>query len=233
MPSTLEDLFDTVRSGVRRSADIYIDLCSLLERVVKRKEGLATEYFRFSTTLKSLTEVTEGTYKIDPNDVPMLNEGINSTAKHMLMNQSILEDEGRSWDVGVLEDFKRERDGLVSMRDMFDRRDRLAKDNIPQLERRIQGNEIKLAGNRAKSDSQRKPGEVEKVEDAIMKVYLTSTVLRRSNVSKMMRCRTNNRLSTCTQGVCSSKSASAMKFKSFKARNIVFRGCTMTGVRSG
>jgi len=170
LPSSLEDLFDTVRSGVRRSADIYISLCSLLERALKRKEGLATEYLRFSTTLQSLIEVSEDTYRIDTNDVPLLNEGINSTARHMFVDQSIVEDEGKSWDEGVIEDFKRQRDGLVSMRDMFDRRERLAKDNIPQLERRIQGNETRLAGIRSNPDQQRNSGEAEKVEDAIMKV---------------------------------------------------------------
>jgi len=115
-------------------------------------------------------EVSEDTYKIDTNDVPLLNEGINSTARYMFLDQSIVEDEGKSWDEGVLEDFKRQRDGLVSMRDMFDRRERLAKDNIPQLERRIQGNESKLAGIRSNPDQQRNSGEAEKVEDAIMKV---------------------------------------------------------------
>jgi sorting nexin-8 len=60
---------------------------------------------------------------------------------------------------------------------MFDRRDKYAKDNIPQLEKRIANNESKLGGIRNKSPDQVKPGEAEKVEDAIFKVSLIYSFL--------------------------------------------------------
>ncbi|MCJ1333542.1 Sorting nexin mvp1 [Thelotrema lepadinum] len=166
--SNLQDTFDTVRSGVRRSAETYIGLCNLLERLTKRNQGIAADSLRFSQSLRSLTEDSEPTYATDTNDVPLLNEGIKATAKHLEASHSLLEDEARAWDEGVLEDLKRQRDCLVSVRDMFDRRDRYAKDNIPQLERRIEGNETKLAGIRAKPEGSVKPGELEKVEQAIL-----------------------------------------------------------------
>jgi sorting nexin-8 len=168
LPQNLQDLFDQVRSGVRRSAEVYINLCNLLERLTKRNEGIAADYLRFSLALQSLTEVSADTYAVDTNDVPLLNEGLTSTAKHLSASQSLLEDEARAWDEGVLEDFKKQRDCLVSMRDLFDRRDRYAKDNIPQLEKRIQANENKLTIIRAKLEQ--KPGEAEKVEEAILRV---------------------------------------------------------------
>ena len=61
----------------------------------------------------------------------------------------------------------------MSVRDMFDRRDRYAKDNIPYLERRIESNEQKLAGlmNRP-SNAPVKPGEQEKLEQAVRTVRL-------------------------------------------------------------
>lgn len=172
LPADLQDMFDTVRSGVRRSAEIYINLCNLIERLAKRNEGIAAEQLRISLALQSLTDVSADTYAVDTNDVPLLNEGINATAKHLTTGQALLEDEARAWDEGVLEDLKRQRDRLVSVRDMFDRRDRFDRDNIPQLERRIQNNENKLAGIRARPDHQQKPGEAEKVEDAILRVCL-------------------------------------------------------------
>lgn len=141
-----------------------------MERLTKRNEGMAAEYLRFSLALQSLTEASSDTYAVDTNDVPMLNEGLNSTAKHLSASQSLLEDEARGWDEGVLEDLKRQRDCLVSMRDLFDRRDRYAKDSIPQLEKRIQSNEQKLSGIRAKPEHQQRPGEAEKVEEAIVRV---------------------------------------------------------------
>lgn len=170
MPSDLNDTLDTVRSGVQRSAEIYINLCTLLERLAKRNDGLAADHLRFSLALQSLTEVTKDTYSVDTNDVPSLNEGITATARHLSTSQSLLEDEARAWSAGVLEDLKRQRDCLVSVRDMFDRRDRYARNNIPQLERRIETNERKLQDLRARPSGTVKPGETEKVEDSIFKV---------------------------------------------------------------
>lgn len=164
----MADLFDQVRAGVKRSCEIYINLCALLDRLAKRNEGLAADNLRFSLALQSLTETSADTYAIDTNDVPLLNEGINATATHMSTYQTLLEDEAKAWDMGVLEDFKRQRDTLVSMRDLFDRRDRFAKDNIPQLERRIEASEIKLQQLRQRPTGAVKPGEIEKVESSII-----------------------------------------------------------------
>ncbi|KAL9577113.1 MAG: hypothetical protein Q9212_006581 [Teloschistes hypoglaucus] len=168
LPTNLMETFDTVRSGVRQSADAYINLCTLLERLVKRNQGFAADQLRFSHALINLTETSESTYASDTNDVPLLNEGIQSTAKHLTTSQTLLEDEAKTWDEGVLEDFKKQRDTLVSVRDMFDRRDRYAKDNIPYLERRIESNEHKLQGllNRP-PNAPVKPGEQEKLEQAV------------------------------------------------------------------
>lgn len=168
LPPSLTETFETVRAGVRRSTEVYISLCTLLERLAKRNEGLAADHLRFSLALQTLTESTADTYAMDTNDVPLLNEGIGATAKHLSTSQSLLEDEARAWDEGVLEDLKRQRDCLVGMRDMFDRRDRYAKDNIPQLERRIEASENKLQQLRQKPPDTIKPGEVEKVESSII-----------------------------------------------------------------
>jgi sorting nexin-8 len=170
LPATLDETFETVRNGVKRSAEIYINLCTLLERLAKRNDGLAADHLRFSLALQSLTEVTRDTYAVDTNDIPSLNEGITATARHLSTSQSLLEDEARGWTEGVLEDLKRQRDCLVSVREMFDRRDRYARNNIPQLERRIESNERKLQDLRARPAGTVKPGEIEKVEDSIFKV---------------------------------------------------------------
>jgi sorting nexin-8 len=174
LPATLDETFETVRSGVQRSAEIYINLCTLLERLAKRNDGLAADHLRFSLALQSLTEVTKDTYSVDTNDIPALNTGITATARHLSASQSLLEDEARAWSDGVLEDLKRQRDVLVSVREMFDRKDRYAKNNIPQLERRIEASERKLQELRARPAGQAKPGEIEKVEDSIFKVTTTN-----------------------------------------------------------
>lgn len=163
-------MFDTVRTGVKRSAETYINLCNIVERLVKRNEGVANEYARCSLQLQTLSDASAQTYAMDTNDVPLLNDGMLATAKHLSQGQALLDDEAKAWDEGVLEDLKRQRDCLVSIRDMFDRRDRYDKDNIPQLEKRIESNERKLEGIRGRPEGTVKPGEIEKVEEAIFKV---------------------------------------------------------------
>ncbi|KAI9867860.1 MAG: Sorting nexin mvp1 [Trichoglossum hirsutum] len=169
LPPNLNEVFDTVRSGVRRSAEVYINLCNLTERLSKRNEGVAADYQRFSRLLQTLADQSESVYAIDTNDIPLLNGGLNATAKHYATSQTLLEDEARAWDTGALEDLKIQRDILVGMRDMFDRKDRYARDNIPQLEKRIQNNEQKLALVRGRPVESVKIGEAERIEEAIIK----------------------------------------------------------------
>ncbi|KJZ76850.1 Sorting nexin mvp-1 [Hirsutella minnesotensis 3608] len=169
LPPTLEELFVRTRSGVRRSAELYINVCNIMDRLVKRTEGVAADHARVAMTLNSLTEASADTYATDTNEVPLLNDGLMAMSKHLRTCQSLLEDESRGWDEGVLEDLKRQRDALVSVRDLFDRRERLDKDNIPYLERRIQANETKLSSLRSKPEGTVKPGEIEKLAESIIK----------------------------------------------------------------
>ncbi|KAK4108925.1 hypothetical protein N656DRAFT_364718 [Canariomyces notabilis] len=169
LPPTLEELFSRTRAGVRRSAELYITICNVMDRLVKRSEGVAADHARIALSLTSLTEVSADTYATDTNEVPLLNDGLQAMSRHLRTSQSLMEDEARAWDEGVLEDLKRQRDALVSLRDLFDRRERLDKDNIPSLERRIASNETKLAALRAKPEGMVKPGEIEKVVEAIIK----------------------------------------------------------------
>ncbi|KAK4098934.1 hypothetical protein N658DRAFT_431022 [Parathielavia hyrcaniae] len=169
LPPTLEDLFSRTRAGVKRSAELYVTICNVMDRLVKRSEGVAADHARIALSLISLTDVSADTYATDTNDVPLLNDGLQAMSRHLRTAQSLMEDEARAWDQGVLEDLKRQRDALVSLRDLFDRRERLDKDNIPTLEKRIASNETKLAGLRAKPEGLVKPGEMEKVVEAIIK----------------------------------------------------------------
>ena len=183
LPPTLEELFSRTRSGVRRSAELYINVCNIMDRLIKRTEGVAADHARVAMSLVSLTETSADTYATDMNEVPLLNDGLTAMSKHLRTCQSLLEDESRGWDEGVLEDLKRQRDALVSVREMFDRRERLDKDNIPYLERRIQTNETKLAALRGKPDGTVKPGEIDKMAESIIKVCRHRPVTRSTRMT--------------------------------------------------
>ncbi|KAB5518006.1 hypothetical protein GE09DRAFT_1157164 [Coniochaeta sp. 2T2.1] len=165
----LEDLFTRVRGGVKRSAELYITICNLMDRLIKRAEGVAADHSRIALSLTSLTEVNADVYATDVSEVELTNDGLQAMAKHLRQGQGLMEDESRGWDLGVLEDLKRQRDGLVSLRDMFERRERLDRDNIPTLERRIASNESKLAALRARPEGHGKVGDVERVVENIIK----------------------------------------------------------------
>lgn len=172
LPQGLEELFSRTRAGVQRSAELYINVCSIMDRLVKRQEGVAADHARVASLLSNLTDTSADTYATDANEVPLLNDGLSAMSKHLKTCQSLLEDESRGWDEGVLEDLKRQRDALVSLREMFERRERLDKDNIPYLERRIQTSETKLANLRSKPDGTVKAGEIERVAETIIKVRM-------------------------------------------------------------
>lgn len=44
---TLNELFETTRSGIRRSAELYINLCNLMDRLAKRNKGLLPIIFEY------------------------------------------------------------------------------------------------------------------------------------------------------------------------------------------
>lgn len=189
LPVNLEQTFDTVRSGLRKSSEIYIQLCNLLERLEKRNEGIAADYLRFSLALRSLTDCSEATYAVDTNEIPLLNNGLLAVSQHLSNCQTLVEDETKAWDVGILEDLKRQRDCLVSMRELFDRKERLAVDNVPQLERRIKASQAKLEVLRNKPEGTVKPGERERVEESIVrdKASIVEMVNRRVFVKECVR----------------------------------------------
>jgi sorting nexin-8 len=56
------------------------------------------------------------------------------------------------------------------MKEAFDRRDRLAGDNIPSLEKRITNNEVKIQTIRGKPDAETKVDQITKWEEQITKV---------------------------------------------------------------
>ena len=86
------------------------------------------------------------------------------------MVSGVLGDESRAWDEGILEDLKRQRDVLVAMKEAFERRDRLAGDNIPSLEKRITTTELKIQTIRGKPDADSRVDQIAKLDDQIKKV---------------------------------------------------------------
>ncbi|KAK9478740.1 hypothetical protein V1514DRAFT_352046 [Lipomyces japonicus] len=144
--------WEEVKKGVKTEAELYTHLCLLIDRMEKRQESVAADHQRFAQSLNTLQEVTQQTYSVDTNDLSLINDGIKNVSRYLNNAQALLEDESRGWEIGVLEDFKRHRDNLISIKELFDRMEKLNVNQIPYLERRIQNNETRLKSMKDRSD---------------------------------------------------------------------------------
>ncbi|KAK9236420.1 hypothetical protein V1525DRAFT_420427 [Lipomyces kononenkoae] len=159
--------WEEVKMGVKMEAELYTHLCLLIDRMEKRQESVALDHQRFASSLNTLQEVTQKTYSVDTNDLSLINDGINNVSKYLNNAQTLLEDESRGWEIGVLEDFKRHRDTLISIKELFDRQEKLDVNTIPYLERRISNNESRLTGMRDRSDF--KQADVDRIQNSIQR----------------------------------------------------------------
>ncbi|KAK9463776.1 uncharacterized protein V1516DRAFT_618068 [Lipomyces oligophaga] len=157
--------WEDVKEGVKTEAELYTHLCLLIDRMEKRQESVAADHARFANSLNTLQDVAKQTYSVDDSDLNLINDGVSNVVKYLNNAQTLLEDESRGWEIGVLEDFKRHRDTLISIKELFDRREKLDVNTIPYLERRIRSNETRLSGMRNRSDF--KSSDIERVEQAI------------------------------------------------------------------
>lgn len=178
------DLFDTVRSGLRRSAEHYITLVTLFSRLQQRGMGIAADLTRVATTARSLTDTSLATYALDTTDIPAMDAGLQAVAHAHDTVKNLFTDEAQSMTSGVLEDLKRQRDSLVSLRDLFDRIDRFratAATTIANLLKRISANEKKLQAP-ASAGGGMKPEDRQKLEDAVKKDKAAVEEWRRKEV---------------------------------------------------
>ncbi|KAK9364952.1 hypothetical protein V1509DRAFT_634712 [Lipomyces kononenkoae] len=159
--------WEQVKSGVKMEAELYTHLCLLIDRMEKRQESVAVDHQRFASSLNTLQEVTQKTYSVDATDLSLINDGIKTVSKYLNNAQTLLEDESRGWEIGVLEDFKRHRDTLISIKELFDRQEKLDINTIPYLERRISNNETRLTGMRDRSDF--KQADADRIQSSIQR----------------------------------------------------------------
>ena len=159
----VKDAIESFRYGLQVAIDDYIRLCAITERLTGRQKANAGESVKLAEILSSQTNgKTLYTHDLTP---PGIIPTLNSVARHYDQASRILVDEAKGWEDGILEDLKRERDSLVSMKEMLDRWDRLGGDNIPGLEKRITSNAAKL--DMARNSAVTKPSEIVKHEESI------------------------------------------------------------------
>ncbi|KAL1925654.1 uncharacterized protein VTP21DRAFT_537 [Calcarisporiella thermophila] len=140
----LENQLDRVRKRLPKSIEYYQNMCLIVERLARRWEGTAADFVRYGLSLNSLCENEKECHVEGCSYCPQLLRGYEMISAHMQRGGSILEDQTRAAYDGILESLKRHRDLLVSLRNLFERKDRLGVDTIDTLQKRIQHNQNKL-----------------------------------------------------------------------------------------
>jgi hypothetical protein len=149
-----------------RSHDSVVQLCVLLDRVAKRQEAQAVDSAKIAYNLgAALPPSARVLYSVaDDGCVQQITRGLSRASARIETDCQLQQDEARGSQVGVLEEAKKYREALGSMRELFDRLEKYGGNNIPLLEKRIQQNQgrVTLARQRKALMS-----EIEKLDRAI------------------------------------------------------------------
>jgi hypothetical protein len=148
IPTNLDDKLAKTRKKLGLSIEHYKNLCLIMERLVKRNEGAANDYIRYSMTLSALAENEKACHEQECINCPQVARGFESLAGHLQTASSIMENQHNASNDGVLESLKRQRDLLVSLKELFERKDRLEGNQIDVLQKRKASNQTKLNGVR-------------------------------------------------------------------------------------
>ncbi|KTW27991.1 hypothetical protein T552_01856 [Pneumocystis carinii B80] len=143
--------FDEIIMNIKKTIDFqiynYTKLCLIMDRLLKYQEKSAEDMMLFAFCLNVLADGTKPVLidGIINDSFSYINKGTFVVSKHFLTAQEFLEEEAKVLSEGILEDLKSQRDNLIAIKNMFDRKDKLDINNIPFLEKRINSNVNKLA----------------------------------------------------------------------------------------
>ncbi|KAI8882068.1 hypothetical protein K501DRAFT_187521 [Backusella circina FSU 941] len=164
LPDNLEDQLQRAKKRITAGVNHYINLCFIMERMIRRMHGQATDFSRYSIALNSLAEAELRYHAGECRNCQHVVKGYELVAKHMQQESSVLEDQVGNATDGVLENLKRFRDLLVSFRDLEERREKLSSNQTDAITKRIGNNRAKI------NQSKGVPGmesEVERLQEAV------------------------------------------------------------------
>ncbi|CAG8446003.1 9293_t:CDS:10 [Scutellospora calospora] len=166
IPEDLDLRLEKVVRKLDGTVEHYRNMCNIMERIARRQEGMATDYMRYNLALNSLIEKEKNCYIEDCYNCSQVVQGMKEVSNHFQRTGAIMENASAATLESALENLKRQRDLLVSFRETFERKDRLAIDSMESLNNRITNNRVRLASisNKDPSDP-----EVEKLNALIQK----------------------------------------------------------------
>ncbi|KAF9997539.1 Sorting nexin mvp1 [Entomortierella chlamydospora] len=145
VPLDLELQLESIKRRLPASIDYYRNIVHVMDRIQKRTEATATDYMRFSLAVNALADCEKHCHVEDCYNCGQLSQGYSKIGTHISQVSNFLDEQAKATQRGMVEDLKRHRDLLVSVKELLQRRDRLREaGTIETLEKRIATNEAKL-----------------------------------------------------------------------------------------
>ncbi|CAO3674287.1 unnamed protein product [Umbelopsis ramanniana] len=148
VPADLDERLAKVGNNLTISIEHYKIMCLAVERMIKRTEAQVVDYARYSSSIRSLVDVTQACHQADCEQCSQVAQGCEAVSTHIMKASTILEDKSVAATNGILENLKRHRDLLVSFKELLERKDRLAVNQIDALNKRISTNQTKVNQHR-------------------------------------------------------------------------------------
>ncbi|KAG2181385.1 hypothetical protein INT43_008968 [Umbelopsis isabellina] len=164
VPLDLVERLTKVGGTMNSSIEHYRNMCFTVERMIKRSEAQANDYIRYSDSLRSLSETSQHCYLENCEECGRVAHGCLAVAEHIQKASNIVDDKCVSATNGILENLKRHRDLLVSFKELLDRKEKLAVNQIDGLNKRIAMNQTKVNQNRGVPGLEH---EVERIDAAL------------------------------------------------------------------
>lgn len=164
IPENLDEQLQKTKKRVTAAINHYINLCLIMERMIRRMNGQAADFSRYSIALNSLAEAELRYHAGECVNCQYVVRGYETVAKHMQSQSNILESQVGNATDGVLENLKRFRDLIVSFRDLEERRRKLSSNQKEAITKRISSNRAKLHQNKGIPGLE---SEVERLEEII------------------------------------------------------------------
>ncbi|KAG0341498.1 Sorting nexin mvp1 [Podila horticola] len=150
VPATVDLELEAIKRRVPASIEYYRSMVHMMDRIQKRTEANASDYMRFSLSLSALADCEKHCHIEECYNCGQLSQGYGKIATKITQASHLTEENALATQQGVVENLKRHRDLLVSVRELLQRRDHSREGGLAEtLKKRIASNETKLKAARA------------------------------------------------------------------------------------
>lgn len=142
--------------NIGKTIEIWTKIVVLVERYEKRQQQISFDNGKFVEMINKFSDLDDNLYPYKPienknnilvnnnkDDVNAINDSLNYISEFFNKASQILVDESYTTNTTILEKFKNYLDYLYSLQELFERSKKLSVNTIPQLQKKIQENEIR------------------------------------------------------------------------------------------